>query len=258
MNPNLLKLRDEFKSKVSDEIDVDETGLSRFVVHTPFMFDDGDHFVILLKSIGNKWVFSDEGHTFMHMSYDEVDISHGTRKSIIDRVLQNFNLINESGELRLEVPGEAFGDALFSFVQALVKISDTAYWTREHIRSTFFEDLRTLLEKEIPPQRLTFDYTDPDNDPDRIYPVDYKANGASRPVFVFGINNDAKCRDATITIHQFERWGRKFSSMAVFEDQTQINSRVLARFSDVVGKQFSSLGARDRIVTHINEVLKPV
>jgi hypothetical protein len=44
--------------------------------------------------------------------------------------------------------------------------------------------------------------------------------------------------------------------MAVFEDQTQINSKVLARFSDVVGKQFSSLGARDRIEKYLDETLK--
>jgi hypothetical protein len=75
-------------------------------------------------------------------------------------------------------------------------------------------------------------------------------------LFIFGVNNNDKCRDATITLHQFERWGFEFRSMAVFEDQTQINSKVLARFSDVVGKQFSSLGARERIEKYLDETLK--
>jgi hypothetical protein len=252
---NLLTIREEFRRKVSDQVDVEEQGLSRFIVYTPFMFDDGDHFVVILKREDGKWVLTDEGHTFMHMSYDEVDVSRGMRKSIIDRTLLNFAISNDSGELRLTIPDEAFGDALFSFVQGLTKITDTTYWTQERVRSTFLDDFRNLLEKDIPSHRRQFEYTDPDNDPDKYYPVDCRTNGLRRPLFIFAINNDDRCRDATITVHQFEKWGRKFDSMAIFEDQTQINQRVLARFSDVIGKQFSNLGVRDRIESYLNEML---
>jgi hypothetical protein len=72
---------------------------------------------------------------------------------------------------------------------------------------------------------------------------------------VFGIHNDAKCRDATITLLQFEKWGEQFRSMAIFEDQPQINSKVLARFSDVAQKLFSSLATRDRMEKYLDEVL---
>jgi len=252
---NTAELEREFKRKVCDEIDVEQEGLDRYIVYTPFMFDDGDHFVILLKKRKKQWHFTDEGHTFMHMSYGEIDISQGTRKSIIDQVLLSFRLANESGELCLEVPDSQYGDALFSFVQALVKISDTTYWTRERVRSTFMEDFRAFLEERIPNQRRTFDYCDGRRDPDGIYPVDCRVNGMARPLFVFGIHNDAKCRDATITLLQFEKWGEQFRSMAVFEDQTQINTRVLARFSDVGQKLFSSLGMRDRMERYLEEVL---
>jgi hypothetical protein len=78
-----------------------------------------------------------------------------------------------------------------------------------------------------------------------------------RPLFIFAVNSDERCLHATITIHQFEKWGRKFNSMAIFEDQTRINQRVLARFSDVVGKQFSNLGVRDRIESYLDETLSP-
>jgi len=253
---NATELQKEFKRKICEEIEVEPEGLDRFVVYTPFMFDDGDHFAIILKNVNRRWVLTDEGHTFMHMSYDEVDVSRGTRKSIIDQTLLNFHTVNDAGELRLEVPGEAFGDALFSFIQALVKISDTAYWTRERVSSTFFEDFRQLMGSRIPADRRVFNYIERTKDPKEIYPVDCRVNSSRRPLFIFGVNSNDKCQVATITILQFEKWAFEFSSMAVFEDQTQINSKVLARFSDAVGKQFSSLGARERIVKYLDEALK--
>ena len=248
------ELEREFKQKVCAEIGVEREGIDRYIVYTPFMFDDGDHFVIILKKRDDHWCLTDEGHTFMHMSYGDIDIAHGTRKSIIDRVLLSFRLANEDGELSLKVPDNQYGDALFSFVQALVKISDTTYWTRKLVRSTFMEDFRAFLEEKIPSQRRTFDYCDKRRDPDAIYPVDCKINSMARPLMVFGILNDAKCRDATITLLQFEKWGEQFRSMAIFEDQTEINNKVLARFSDVAEKLFSSLGPRDRMEKYLDEM----
>ena len=83
----------------------------------------------------------------------------------------------------------------------------------------------------------------------------FKVNGMHRPLYIFGVNNEAKCGVATITMLQFEKWGYDFRGVGIFEDQTQINNKVLARFSDVAGKLFSSLGAKDRIYKYLDETL---
>jgi hypothetical protein len=67
--------------------------------------------------------------------------------------------------------------------------------------------------------------------------------------------NDDATRDATIALLQFEKWGIPHRSAAVFEDQEQVNRRVLARFSDVCTKMFSSLGARSRIARYLQDAM---
>ncbi len=132
MNPESIV--QEFRRKVCEEIRLTSEGVNRYIVFTPFMFDDGDHLSILLKRENDKWYLSDEGHTFMHVSYDEIDIERGTRSKIIDSVLLSNGIRNETGELRSVIEGDAYGDALYSFVQGLIKITDISYLTRERVR----------------------------------------------------------------------------------------------------------------------------
>jgi len=253
---NLELLEKDFKNKICDEITLAQEGLNRFMVLNPFMFDDGDHIVVLLKSKEGKWLFTDEGHTFMHISYEDIDIDKGTRKKIIDNVLSGYGIKNEDGELITEVPDSQFGDALYSYLQGLIKITDINYLSRERVKSTFMEDFRALLEEKVPSERRTFNYHDKQHDPDGKYIIDCRINGMTRPLFIFGIPNDDKCRDVTISCLQYEKFGMPFRSMAVFEDQETINRKVLARFSDICGKQFSTLAAnKDRIGKYLQEIM---
>ena len=246
----------EFCRKVCEEISLSSQGINRYIVFTPFMFDDGDHLSILLKKEDNRWHLSDEGHTFMHVSYDEIDVERGTRSKIIDTVLSSYGIKNMEGELKSYIENDNYGDTLYSFIQGLIKITDVSYLTRERVRSTFLEDFKSLLEEKIPEDRRTFDYSDPQHDPGRKYIVDCRINGAKRPLFVFAIPNDDRCRDATITCLQYEKFKVSFVATAIFETHEEINRRVLARFSDVCEKQFPSLqSASERFEPYWKEIL---
>ena len=140
--------------------------------------------------------------------------------------------------------------------QALLKITDISYLSRERVRSTFMEDFRAFMEETVPENRREFDWHDPTYDPAGMYVIDCKINSMPKPLFVQALPGDDKTRDATITLLQFEKWGLTFRAMAIFEDQEEINRKVLARFSDVSEKQFSSLGVnRERIKRYIEEVM---
>lgn len=246
-----------FRESIGDEVRLLPEGIERYRVFTPFQFDDGDCLSIVLKRGPAGWLLSDEGHTFMHLTYwlDEQDLRRGTRAAVISNALTAFSVEDREGELVLSVPGERFGDALFSFVQALLKITDVSFLSRERVRSTFLEDFRDFIEARVPATRRTFDWHDRQHDPEGNYVVDCRINGMARPLFVFALPTDDKVQTATISILQHEKWGIPLRAVGIFENQEDVNRKVLARFSDVCEKQFSSLSARDRIQRYFEDAL---
>ncbi|HLF08820.1 MAG TPA: DUF1828 domain-containing protein [Dehalococcoidia bacterium] len=249
----------ELQARISELIRLRSEGIDRYRVFTPFRFSDGDHLAMVLKQENEHWILSDEGHTYMHLTYelDEGDLLQGTRQTIIANALSAFGVDDLGGELRIDIPAEQFGDALYSFIQALLKISDVTFLSRERVRTTFFDDFKAFMIATIPEERRIFDWHHPELDRDGKYSVNCRINQRAKQVFVYALQNDAQTRDATISLLQFEKWGVEFESVAIFENQEEINRRVLARFSDVCDKQFSNLdGNKERITPHLQELMR--
>lgn len=253
---NTIDIERDFQKKVCEEVRLLPEGLARYVVDHPFTFDDGDHYIVVLKNVAGEWELSDEGHTIMHLSYEAIDLNISGYKEIISNTVSAFGLVNREGELTLSIPEMRFGDALFSFLQALVKVSDVKYLERERVRSLFMEEFRGFLSEKVPERVRKFDYHYPQRDPNRVYTVDCRVGNKTTPLFIFGINNDSKCQTVTNIIYWWERQKEPFNVMAIHENQEEINRKILARFSDVCGKQFSNLPTnRERIASFIGESL---
>ena len=246
----------DFQKKVSEMVRLESEGIQRYRVFTPFRFDDGDHLVIVLKKEDSQWLLTDEAHTFMRLTYDveAKDLHKGTRQKIVSNALSEFHIETRSGELIQYIRDEEYGISLYSFVQAILKLSNVSFLSRERIRSTFKDDFRALLTETVPEERLIFDWTESAYDPDGKYIIDCRINGSPKPLFVQALASDGATRDATITFLNFEKWDIPFRSLAIFEDQEIISRKVLSRFTDICDRQFSSLTAnRNRIQLFLSE-----
>lgn len=67
---NLERIEQDFRIKVSEKLRVKSEGIERFRVFVPFMFEDGDHLSIVMRKGDDQWILTDEGHTYMHLTYD--------------------------------------------------------------------------------------------------------------------------------------------------------------------------------------------
>ena len=181
----------------------------------------------------------------------------GKRQKIITNALSAFAVEDRGGEILLKIEEDQYGDALYSFVQTLLKISDVGYLSRERARSTFLEDSREFIEKNVPASRHKFDWHDTKHDPERKYIVDCHINSMPRPVPIYALTGDDKVRGTTMGLLQFERWELNFRAVGIFEDQEEVNRKVLARFSDVCEKQFSILTANfEQIHSYLEDAMR--
>jgi hypothetical protein len=244
------QIQDSISSTISSEIRLKAEGNNRYVVFTPFRFDDGDSFVIILKKVGDNWFYTDEGNTLMHLSYypENSNLRSGEKGKVIQEAVSEFETIDKQGEFLIKVEGDNFGSALFSFIQFLSRVSDITLLQRERVHRAFISDFKSFIELEVPTERATFGWYDKAKDPKKLYKVDCKVEGERSPIFIFALQSESKVKDSIIAIHHLRSWGYDFSPMGIFENQEAISRSVLAKFSDTGAVQFSTLRGNEAVI----------
>ena len=251
---SIKSIQQDLIDKVSAKIRVIPDGTGRFRVFTPFRFDDGDHITVVLKKESDGWVFSDEGHTYMHLTYDisEKKLFSGTRERIISNALDTFNVEDRFGELIFKVQEDRFGDALYSFAQALVRMGDVMCLSKKYVQPTFMDDFHALLNDNVPQGRIDINWYNQELDVQQKYTVDCRINGLPEPIFVYALFNNDRIRDATIALQQFRVWNIPHCPLGIFENKEDANRKVRARFDDVCQVQFPNMEVnRNEIVDYI-------
>ena len=232
----------KIKQKICEEITIEEENEHLYRINTPFGFDDGDSYLIFLEWKPDGYIISDRGHTLMHISYwtDTERFFEGRRGKTLEAIINRFGLNFESGEIKLRTAAENIGEAVFHYLQALDKITDMEYLDREQIRTLFVEDVVHFVQHELERYNPKKDWHDRETDPEGKYKAHVALGNRNKMVLVYALAGDDVTRDATISLHYLSRSNIRYKSVGIFRDQEIINRRVLARFTDVCERQYSS------------------
>jgi len=251
---SFAQLETRLSGALAAEVTLHDAGEYGKRVDLPFYFPDGDGFVVYLRDAGSgRAEITDRAHTLMHIGYHtDVDkFSRGTRAGVFERILRRHGIQDRDGELVRLSPVEDVPEALFSFVQALIEVSDMRHLDRETVRSTFSDDLRDLLLQAFGDE-IELGYIDRENDAKAKFPIPYRLNHTPRPIAIFDIATDDNAAAAFAIASQHQRWTPDIHLVAVERDQEELSRQRVAWISDLFAKQFASLmGNEDAIILYL-------
>lgn len=255
-----VSFAEQFRNAVSNEIELAGDGLDRYVVHVPFTFDDGDHYVVVAERDGEEWAFTDEGHTLMHLSYTLPNFDTGSRKTAIDRILRMRRVRNDGGELRKPFKPERAGDALFEFAQAITQVMAASFLSRKERTPALKPEFKSVVASASAGRHTSFNYVHLKHVPSGLYPVDARVNGlADAQALIFAIGNEAQCERSAATILRWREWGEEFHAVGVFRDAAPVPAAARARFADTKAQSlFGIKNAQERLPGILNEMLPPM
>lgn len=157
------------------------------------------------------------------------------------------------GELVIASRQDDLPTAFFSFVQALIEVSELRNLDHERVRSTFRDDVKHLLTEAFA-EDLETDWVDRDRDDDGLYPIPYMLNGTERPIAIFDVATEENASSALVVAKQHLAWERRLHLVAIERDQTRLPRRHVAWLSDAFDKQFATIASRETaIVDYLRE-----
>jgi hypothetical protein len=211
-------------------------------VLAPLFHEDGDMidvFLDLSKTQEASIRITDHGLTLMRLSYS-YDIDTPNKRKIFDRILSENGISEENGRLFLDTDQEHLYPALLQFAQTIAKVSNMQMFKREVIENLFYEMLGDFITSSL------YRYKPHPNSvpiPSRDdLEVDWEFEVRPRPIFLYGVKDNAKARLAALSCLEFQKRQIPFKSVIVHEDfENGLSKKDQTRITNAADKQFTSL-----------------
>jgi hypothetical protein len=237
----MMSVLENLKAQFNQHVAFSEKRPGIIQVIAPLFHEDGDMvdvFLDLPKSSGETITICDHGMTLMRLSYS-YDIDTPAKQKILSRILSENGIEEKGGNLYLHSMEENLYPSLMQFAQTVAKVSNMQAFKREVMQSMFYEMLddfvKSTLTRFSPIEQFV-----PLPDRDDLT-VDWKL-GLPRPVFLFGVRDNAKARLAALSCLEFQRKSIPFRSIIVHEDfENGLSRKDQSRVTSVADKQFTSM-----------------
>ena len=228
----------ELKNIVNDKFEFFQKDDEYVQVTIPMFAEDGDIYEIFVKELEEgKYIITDCGITLMRLSYS-YEINSDRKREIFNKIIRSNKVEFQSGEILLESDIQNFENSVFRLAQVIAKVSNMSVYSKEVIKSLFFEHLEEFIYDKLSKFKPQKDYYPMPENPE--YKVDFCFNDRPRPIFLFGVNTTDKARITTISCQKFIIEQIGFKSVIVFEDLDKIYKADRDRLLNVSDKSITN------------------
>ena len=221
---DISSIRDNLSRQPAAGFDFYERRPGEIQLIVPILHEDGDMVDIYLTDSpqGDSHVrVCDYGLAMMRLSYT-YEVNTPTRQQILDSILINNGVANDKGNLYLDAPVGMLYQSILQFAGCVQKVCNMRYWSREQVRSAFYDDLDKYVASEL----ARFEPI-PDQSPLSDYPVsvDWQLTCNQRQFYLFGVRGNDKAKNVAITLLEFQKERLPFISLIVHEDIDDLGKR---------------------------------
>ena len=223
----------------STRFEIYERRKGKYQLVAPFLHEDGDMVDLYLQQSpeGNGYIrICDFGMSLMRLSYN-YDINTKPRTQILESMLTNNGITNDSGNLFLDTSIDKIYEGILQFVGCIQKVCSMDYWSKETIQSLFYEDLKKVILS---------DFKDFKPQPDvelipEIVKVDWKLEWKNHDFYLFGIRGKDKAYQSAIALLEFMKAEKKFISLVVHENKDKLGNKEENYLTRNADKQYPKL-----------------
>ena len=251
---DIAKVRTSLRHAMSGGLNFYERrpGIHQLIL--PILHEDGDMVDIYIQDSpkGEGYVrVCDFGMALMRLSYT-FEVSTPTRERILDSILINNGVERDVGNLYLDAPVDLVDESILQFAGCIQKVCNMRYWSRESVRSAFYDDLGDYVSTEMKSFSPVRDHTPLEEG--EIFSVDWLLEHNSRNLYVFGVRGDDKAKNVAISLLEFQKARLPFISLIVHEDMEYLGKRASLYLTKNADIQYPALDDFKEKV--INDILR--
>ena len=237
---NINSIRTLLGQRIAGSFDFYERRPGDYQLRVPIFHEDGDMVDIYLQDspAGEEYVrICDFGLAVMRLSYT-FEVNSPTKQRIFDSILHNSGVKNEEGNIYLDARLDKLYEGILQFAGCIQKVCNMRYWSREIVRSSFYEDLEEYITTEMQQFSPVANWSPL---PDYLISVDWSLTHNDRNFYVFGVTGNDKAKVVAIALLEFQKASLPFIALAVHEDMENLGFRERLSLTRNADKQYPQL-----------------
>ncbi len=250
---DIARIKDSLAHTRATGFDFYERRPGKYQLIVPILHEDGDMVDVYLQDspVGDGYIrICDFGMTLMRLSYT-YDVNSPVRQRIFDSILSNNGVNNDGGNFYLDASSNMLYESILQFSGCVQKVCNMRYWSREVVRSVFYDDLKEYINSELTLFQPIADQCPIPENP--IFSVDWSLTHQGHTFYIFGVRGKEKAKNVAIALLEFQKAQLPFISLVVHEDMEELGRRerqYLTRNSD---KQYPAINDfRDKVAADIH------